>query len=331
MNYREIPAVNQSLLIALSRGIGSYKQYIEESDPNKPKNHFDEGDAFDCLMTTPNEWEDKFFVSNANKPDGIVATIINDVVSKPFSRASLEESIEKYQYGGKNWKSHTKGLKILAYKEFIREKYQSNGKIVLSKEQYQKIRSMELLVKSHLHTRWIQEYRNHPQIESKTQVPIVFEYRGIKCKVLLDEIFINHADKWVLPIDYKTIGDSVKMFPKSARQRRYDVQGAFYRLALNLTNSKDYTVLPFHFVVASTTTGEAPLVYELSKHDEAIATIGGYYTGTDYIPADQDLGEVDLMGINQMVDLYKWHKDNDIWDVDKYIYESNGLIQQNIW
>lgn len=43
------------------------------------------------------------------------------------------------------------------------------------------------------------------------------------------------------------------------------------------------------------------------------------------------MGEVDLMGIDQMIDLYKWHSEHEIWDVDKYIYESNGYIKQSIW
>lgn len=362
--YRKRDAINQSLLVALSKGIGSYNKvkdlYYEETP------HFDIGDAVDILLTSPCSFNDVFFVSDelAKKPGkGSISVVkeVYDIALKDYGEdipLSLEDdrlvriidnACRNQEYGG-GWSEERKYEDVLKkgtiyYSALI----ESEGRIVLSTKQKELAQGLADKLKEHEFTAWIFDQKP-PGVEIVFQEPLYGEYRTHQVKGLLDIMIINHNDYYVnlddvsiapttvLPIDIKTIGDSVKAFPRSSRTRRYDVQGAWYSLLCGL-NYPGYRIDNFMFVVVSTSTNEFPLIYQMTEIDLRIARYGGYYNYGENskqvvsVPSLEipTLADLDILGFEQMLDLYEWHLLEHQWEYDKHIVENNGILNLDSW
>jgi hypothetical protein len=113
------------------------------------------------------------------------------------------------------------------------------------------------------------------------QLPLKFELYGEKCKALLDLVIceLDDYNKVVkfIPFDLKTTGSHVMEFSKSVRKFRYDIQAAFYELALYDKNTifpEDFPKIDekafenksnFYFIVESTEFTGFPKIFTLSS------------------------------------------------------------------
>ena len=98
----------------------------------------------------------------------------------------------------------------------------------------------------------------------------------MECKAELDQIEVDLNNMLVRPIDFKTMAEYTREFPRVAKQRRYDIQAAWYFYALDALISGEATsdirmdltqfrMLPFRFVVETTNpqrVGTCPLPFE---------------------------------------------------------------------
>ena len=98
------------------------------------------------------------------------------------------------------------------------------------------------------------------------------------CKALLDMVVIDDELQTVQPIDIKTTGEYPENFHRVAKRFRYDIQAAFYTLALSYAYP-EYTILPFQFLVESTVASAigTPLLYTCTESDLLIGRYGGKY------------------------------------------------------
>ena len=140
---------------------------------------------------------------------------------------------------------------------------------VKSAEEYLTVRNIVASIKNHKFTK---EYfrKAGSELEIVYQLPIFFNHKTLDCKALLDMVIFNHSDKTIQPIDIKTTSGRTVHFPTSFRKYRYDIQAAWYTLALEYYKNNnifysDYKVLPFKFIVESTTDIGRPLVFTCSK------------------------------------------------------------------
>jgi len=107
-------------------------------------------------------------------------------------------------------------------------------------------------------------------------VDIYFTYKGVGCKAELDQLNISLRNKTITPIDYKTLSKPTRLFPKSVRDRRYDIQAAQYTMGCEALIKGEaecpkiqidldgFIIQPFIFVVESTLDeeiGVAPMPY----------------------------------------------------------------------
>jgi len=163
------------------------------------------------------------------------------------------------------------------------------------------------------------------------QFPIPFTYRGQKCKALLDIVIVQRdMDGEILSvqgIDLKTTYENTYNFLSVLKTRRYDIQAAWYTIAL-----QDYfaisinKVLPFMFIVESTTYVGKPLVYVLS---ESLLKIGKQGRKAISLVETNLVGEFntaiiqrDIKGVDQLLDLYIYHNENG-WSEEKEIKEQS--------
>ena len=148
------------------------------------------------------------------------------------------------------------------------------------------------------------------------QFPIYFEYRGVSCKALLDMVFVGRDEEGnllsVTGVDLKTMNGNTFYFPSSVRARRYDIQAAWYTLALqtHFAIPEDSSIMkPFQFVVESTSYQGKPLNFVV---DDSLLKMGKF--GRKAIKSNEDSMattlQYEIKGFEQLLDLYIYHSEN---------------------
>jgi hypothetical protein len=339
-SYYENPAISQSKLKLLLSNPKLFNTVEEPEMYFEEKKHFTIGSAVDCLLTQPQiEFDSKYHISNLqNKPSDTVKSIVNQVFDKvieqqyeaigPITTYSdiILQCCEEHQYQS-GWKEQTKINKICEAWEYWEDLKQALGKQVLSQEENDLISQIVMSIRTSEATSKYFEKNRH--IEVIFQMAIAFEYKGIVCKALLDMVIINHQNKTIQPIDIKTMGDYTINFPKSLRQRRYDIQAAFYVEALK---SKEvytiYEILPFKFIVESTIDPGTPLVFTCTK---SLLDLGKYGRNGFLIEGEKSVIQnyiviPEIKGFHQLIEDYEWYLENG-FEKSRKIVESKSEFQ----
>ena len=345
--YYEHPAISQSQLKLLLGPDPSIFNTIQEPDLYfEEKKHFIIGDGVDCQLTRPiEEFNNKFHVSTLeNKPSDTMKSIINQVfdlvkeeVGELADKGVLRDHISKivdccnvhnYQ---PNWKTETRVAKVVEAYEYWEDLKAAEGKVVLSQEENTLISQIVMSIRTNPATSKYFE-RDTNFVEILDQYSIYFNYEGIECKALLDRVIIDHKNKTIQPIDFKTMGDQTLYFPKSLRQRRYDIQAAFYTEALKSKKVYEtYEILPFKFIVESTVNPGKPLVFTCSSELLDIGKNGRQpyklcdkpYISTEYITY---MKFDEIKGFHQLIEDYKWYMEKG-FETKREIVESQGEFQ----
>ena len=340
--YYEHPALSQSHLKLLLGPDPSIFNTIQEPDLYfEEKKHFIIGNGVDIQLTRPiEEFNQKFHISNLqNKPSDTIKSIVNQVydlvkeevgslADKGLLRdhtSKIIDSCNDHNYQP-NWKTETRISKIVEAWEYWEDLKAAEGKVVLSQEENDLISQIVMSIRTNSATSKYFE-KSSSSIEILDQFSIYFTYEGIECKALLDRIIIDHKNMTIQPIDFKTMGDQTLYFPKSLRQRRYDIQAAFYTEALKSKYSA-YEILPFKFIVESTTNPGNPLVFTCNQELLEIGKSGrnaynlcdkAYVSDeyTVYMKFDK------IKGFHQLIEDYKWYMENG-FSVNREIAQSQG-------
>ena len=283
-DYYNNLALSQSELKLLLDDPKKFKEFKDKQAQGVQENsedakHFLLGSAVDCMLTSTDFLEEFHVSSLENRPSDNVRNIINSVFSMAIQKGNnreftnfkseILEACNNFEYYP-NWKDETRVNKILENYQYWNDLVLSEGKKVLSAEEYLTVRNVVASIKNHKFTR---EYfrKAGSELEIVYQLPIFFNHKTLDCKALLDMVIFNHSDKTIQPIDIKTTSGRTVHFPTSFRKYRYDIQAAWYTLALEYyIFYSNYTILPFKFIVESTTDIGRPLVFTCSK--EALYT-----------------------------------------------------------
>lgn len=189
---------------------------------------------------------------------------------------------------------------------YFRELISSEGKTILSTDEEAKIRAVVDSLKTHKRTKHFfdeESITNNPSIRIRYQVPIYFilPVKEIRAKALLDIVveFLNEKGEVVMarPVDIKTTYGNTFNFPGVFKSLRYDIQAAWYTLALQ-SLYPTAKIEPFLFVVESVDNPGKPLVFEV---DEATRHIGMEGLETPY---------KSYLGVKQLVSLYVFYEEN---------------------
>lgn len=139
-------------------------------------------------------------------------------------------------------------------------------KTILSQEDYDDVMNCIDELKSNPATKsyfWINPFDT--DVEKVFQLKFKAEYNGIPVRCMFDELWVDHKQKIIIPIDLKTTGHPEDEFDGSFTQWRYDIQAKLYSYILyqNIKNDeyfKDFKILEYNFVVINRRT-LAPLVW----------------------------------------------------------------------
>lgn len=297
---------------------------------NEETKYFRIGSALDCILTSPERWEEDFIVVDAVRPYGFMGKFIDNLPND----LKIEDDLALYQeaYDKAGYKmSISKVVDKFWSTPDIQDYYQATrttgNKTVISKDEFDSVyKAKELILANEFIYKYFYKTSNWHEILK--QVPIYFEYMDEKCKALLDGILIDHEHKTIQPYDLKTTGKSVYDFPLSYLQFGYYRQCAFYELALLSDESpikellaQGYTLLDFIFIVAETkvSSSHPAIIYRTSSNDRQCGLYGG------------STGRKKYKGIIDLINDYKYHRDNDYWDLPRELHKESGEIQLDIF
>ena len=354
-DYYTNPAVSQSQLKLLLGPDPNIFNTVQEPDLYfEEKKHFIIGNGVDIQLTRSiEEFNQKFHVSNLqNKPSDTIKSIINQVfdlvkeeVGELADKGILSDHVSKiidccndhnYQ---PNWKTETRVAKIVEAWEYWEDLKAAEGKTVLSQEENDLISQIVMSMRTNPTTS--KYFETSKDVEILDQLAIYFTYKGIDCRALLDRVIVNHKNKIIQPIDFKTMGDQTIYFPKSLRQRRYDIQAAFYNEALKYfierddKTLQDYKILPFKFIVDSTVNPGNPLVFTCNSGLLRIGQYGAPKTaiygeirspGYAHMSEYKSMSTPEIKGFHQLIEDYKWYLENG-FETKREIVEAQGELE----
>lgn len=315
--YYDNKRISQSQLKLL---LFNPKLFLEEEQPElyfEEKRHFVIGGAVDTLLTQPETFNDKYYVSSVEKkPSDVVKSIIHQVydsVSKEdlenFEEYTVEilQSCIDHDYCP-TFKDETRIKKVLEFKDYWNELIDSEGKTMLSLEESDVITRIVKNISESPLAKYFKPNEAPNGVDIQLQLPILFEIDDIGCKALLDIVIFDHNNKTITPIDLKTMSGNIIDFPKSVKQRGYMIQAAWYTEALKQMCKNvamaNYKIENFCFIVASTTEDQPPVMFQCT--DKLLEE--GKHGREEVVIEDIKFNRV--KGYLDLIDDYKWYIDN---------------------
>lgn len=295
-NYYNTVAINQSSLkTILQEGI---QKYIEEVSSLvqeiKERKHFIIGSAVDCKITMGEEAYAKTYHEStlAKKPGPGAMAVLKEAFNTVIQHSRADDIGQLDNYPEILWEAmdnvpggYFAGRKKADYREDTRiaglvkegreywtDLCDANGKQVLSEEETAIVRA--------IHHSFTSTPRTAKFINDAEGIDIIFQfagyftYKGVLCKFMIDELYIIHGARRIVPLDFKTMTGSVLNFNEQVKTYKYDLQGSFYTyglkqcleqlseiIGIDVTN---YSIANFGFLVESTTAPGVPLVCPLT-------------------------------------------------------------------
>jgi hypothetical protein len=352
--YYGSEALGQSKLKLLLGDLGSFHKEFDSS-----AEHFMIGSAVDCILTNSLEaFQEDHYVSSVEKLPSesvieILKLVYEDVLQDyaehlevitgqenpepvtPFHEfvgelenwgAYILDACEKTGWQPR-WGADAKLKNIVEpSSEYFKDMCLGFGKTVISQTQFETIKSIVKSLENNPRTAYFFSRHYFELLPNTTiyyQFPIYFEYRGVQCKALLDMVVVERdLEERIMSItgiDLKTMNGNTYSFPYSIKQRRYDIQAAWYTLALQhhfAVPEGANVIKPFQFVVESTSFQGKPLVYTVA---DSLLGIGRYgrraisLHDTDMFNGDEMASAIiqyQIKGFEQLLDMYIYHSEN---------------------
>jgi hypothetical protein len=351
--YYGSDALGQSKLKLLLGDLGSFHKEFDSS-----AEHFMIGSAVDCILTNSLEaFNEEYYISEVDKlPSETVIEILKlvyeDVLQdyaehlevitgqdNPLPVTSFHEFVGELGNWGAyildacektgwqpRWGADAKLKNIVEPSSaYFLDLCLGFGKTVISQTQNNTIKSIVHSLQSNPRTASFFDRDFYEQMSDLTvyyQFPIYFEYRGVNCKALLDMVFVYRTEEGkiiaVVGVDLKTMNGNTFYFPSSVRARRYDIQAAWYTLALYkhfaVPEGSD-VIKPFQFVVESTSYQGKPLNFIV---DSSLLNMGRFgkkaltLVDTNLFTegAQNATLQQSVLGFEDLLDLYIYHSEN---------------------
>jgi hypothetical protein len=324
VNYRNTKAVSNSIMGIYEDDFKSFVRYWVDGIPfpERKDDALTMGSVIDTLLTTPEEFNHRFITYQGEAPRGQMLTFCNALASLP---GKMEDNYQA-AYNTVGYKRKSDTLEVIIgrfqpYIKFYEYSKQSGSKTVLTLDQINKATTIVEELTWGTYTR---KFTNAKTTDTKTvynQLELFTHRLGIPVKGALDRVIVDHENKTVQPLDFKS-SYNVEEFPTSYVKWRYYRQGSFYTDLLGdwmgEQGLSDYTILPFIFIVCSTSGGKHYL-YEQSQNDIEKAKVGGELTNGTRVKGWEEI----LNELNYLT--------NTDWEFPYNAVINRGLIPLNIF
>ena len=352
--YDNREAWGQSDLKQLMEYGGYYVQHREELDANSTQTEsmligsvvdtilLHETGAFEREYHIQSIPEDKIPSDKEQEIAQAVLAHMKEKGIKTFPEVSDEDllAILDAKHWQPKWKTETRLAKIReAIADYIEELIKAEGKIVITKTQYEAAMLAVSRLREHPMTRHLFQ-RSDLELRQRVtvyyQLPVYWEEEvkqkeedepvDVKCKALLDMLVIVRDEEGRIlsaqGVDLKTTSLDARFFPASLRKFRYDIQAMFYEHAIEKFfkmiaggMAKETKIKPFQFAVVSTAPKPSMPVMLYTRNNE-IAMTG--WMGIDYY--DNMLVKHRVIGYEELLKrlaYYRMNNGKEIWEDGK--------------
>ena len=319
--YRSIDAFSYSLL----KGLDEEGPQVLLDGQNKTGPALEFGSLVDLLITAPETKADKFWTKTLTKPTAslleladalILDLVVMDGSPRDINHENIQEKIKQLGI----WSNIKDQEKLKAkyddpiFWDYIKESYEAKGKIILSQEILDAAEHCAIVLKTHDFTR--EFFIERDGIEVLYQVVILYKFKGIQGKAKLDLVRIDHNNKKIYPFDIKTGAKLPSKFQESFYEYKYYLQVISYLIALQflvetIPDLNGYNIAPFRFLYISKKLPDTPAIYEVPE-----ALLNSFLDGWD-----------NHIGFMELVDNYKYAKENNCYNIERKIIEKQGQLK----
>jgi hypothetical protein len=272
--YRLDPALSYSTLAKYDReGFNKLDSLFDRVE--SPSLTF--GSAVDALITgSREEFDDLFMVADLPEVKDSVLNVTKIAYSRyadtcptlyDIPNKDLSDITEELQFQ-LNWKPETRAKVVREQgNDWYVLMFASNGRQILTNDTANKVFSaVRALKESPATSFYFAKDNPFDGIQREYQLKFKACFNNIPFRCMADLIIVNHNNKTVLPCDLKTSSHKEWDFYISFVQWRYMIQARLYAriIRANMDNDalfKDYTLLPYRFIVVNKET-LTPLVWE---------------------------------------------------------------------
>jgi hypothetical protein len=326
MSYRDIVALNQSCLKKILQSPKDFLTAVNnQNNDDSTQSHFIFGSVVDLMLTgTREEFHSKYIVvdDSDNPTEGI--KLVVDSLFKDLQHLGDITELEDYKtlilshcnfmnYQS-NWKDETRVNKIIDLgKKYFDVLKSSVNKTVVSSIEYSTAITAVAALKSDEFTKYY--CWKQPNVEFLDKFIIEFEWQGYNIKGELDRVVVDHVEKTITPIDFKTTGKSVLNFNSDFWFYRYDFQAAVYKYGLTLHDTitsyidKGYVLKNFLYIVVEKNFVNNPMIFEVTQKVIDIGFSGGQLSNGKK-----------LEGFEQAIERYNFAYQHDKWDYPMEYY-----------
>lgn len=334
--YRAIPLNSSSSLKEYSIDRKKYhKRYVlREQVEDKDNQSITMGKLVETLLYEAELFDDKFYMSAcANVPTGLMLAFVEALYTATInsldddgnftesfeqrSRVAYEESGFKLKYEAILKKFIGSDAEI--YYEEILTVRRNNLIVVNAQDVSNTERIVEELQTNSITANIVNlEDNAERQVIAQLQVQD-FEIDNLPLKGMLDELEINHNEKFIQIYDLKCVWAVEKFYEEYYLYRRAYIQAYVYfkaieALVANDPELKDYEVRYPKFIVCDSINYYSPLIYTLDESDIENAYLGFEHKGRKY------------PGVKSIINDLQWSSSNDVWNISRENYTNNGII-----
>jgi len=355
--YFNTNALNQSSLKRIIEGRLAFMEMKTKTGRElyyEEKGHFIIGSGVDLLLSNYDEFDNMYFYKELKKPSDNLVSLgksIYDACNQNGTPLNVQfidtdafkyivhdslKLIDYYNTTAKaDWKADGRMGRIekTDFYTYMKGLVESNGKQVIDTSEKETIYAVHAsLTKSPVTSELFEDKQGCDIYFQKT---FYFMYRGFACKAMIDRLEINHHNKTIQIDDWKTMSGETIDFLKSLKARRYDIQVAWYWLAVmtQIVNSfkteryREYEVLLPRFIVESTDVQGLPRIFTCDAEIMIIGKYGKKEFTAPFLNTEEDTVYSkyvpELWGYDRCITEIEWYNDNG-WQTDRNYIESGG-------
>lgn len=336
-NYRDIYLDSSSSLKDFSMDKRKYykKHILNEVVEEKPNIAINTGRIVETLLLEEDLFHSKFYVSTVTEiPTALMLNFVEclydatrkytDEKTKQITKSFEFLTREAHENSGYKLGYETVIGKFIDgpaqdYYDEIRAVRANNLTVVSTSEVENSQRIVEELTTNFVTSKIVNiETNKRYTVLNQFQIEdyVVFEHRF---KSMIDKIIIDHDKKTIEIYDLKCTWSVDNFYKEYYLYRRSYIQAYLYFEACkqyfkNDDELKFYEIVPTKFIVCDSINYMNPLIYVLSYNDIIDCELGFEAVGKKY------------PGVKELIDELKWSLKNNMWNIYKKQYESNGVI-----
>ena len=335
--YRAVMLDSSSSLKEFSMDRKKYfrKYILGEDVDDKDTQAAAMGRIVETLLMEPEEFDKRFFMSSCvEAPSALMLAFVNALYKhtkdatddngnitlsfEDLSRAAYADSGFKIKYEAVISKFVGSDAEVY-YNEMRTVK--AGGLTVVTTEDVTNAEKIVEELRNNPFTKDVVNLVNSKRYSVYNQLQVEnYEIDGHNFKSMMDKLIVDHEQQTIQVYDLKCTWSVENFLEEYYLYRRAYIQAYLYTIAATaFRDTKEelegYEVLPTKFLVCDSTNYYNPLIYTLSEQDLEDAYAGFTHKNREY------------KGVGELIKDLTWALENNVWNVSRENFESNGLVK----